>query len=378
MLKSESSEEQETAAIALLSLGHDEPALEVLRGLIVSQHNLLDDAGPALPWLLWSERTKFFDELLAQQPDDSQLHIIAEQMLARDPQRGVSRLWQLLAGDAQSTATALAVGRAIMQAYPDPDTDNRSGNVHTGGMDQEKLAELKRYATKGTAWQKNIALVRLVEVSDDNAAELARHIYEEPSVPAGFRLDAFQLLLIAAEDEKAEKSAVGELAATDPAIHKLALLYLAGGREAIGSLRDELPINRAAHVFRSYANEAITIEAPAGVTGEMLKPLLADSDDEVAAAAGYLIVLSGSPEGLPTLVRVWRGHQKSESWTRLLYRAIAVLDDDQYTPLLAEINKQLRTWNKSQFYWTIRSMHGPEVWKLRKQIRDEVGMQNLR
>ena len=32
----------------------------------------------------------------------------------------------------------------------------------------------------------------------------------------------------------------------------------------------------------------------------------------------------------------------------------------------------------SDFYWTIRIMSGPEILKFRKQIRDEVGMENLR
>jgi hypothetical protein len=31
-----------------------------------------------------------------------------------------------------------------------------------------------------------------------------------------------------------------------------------------------------------------------------------------------------------------------------------------------------------EFYWTIRSMHGPEILKLRKKIRDEIGIEQLR
>lgn len=30
------------------------------------------------------------------------------------------------------------------------------------------------------------------------------------------------------------------------------------------------------------------------------------------------------------------------------------------------------------FYWTIRTMEGPEVLRLRKQMRDDLGMENLR
>ena len=55
-----------------------------------------------------------------------------------------------------------------------------------------------------------------------------------------------------------------------------------------------------------------------------------------------------------------------------------MLDDDSQTPILAEIYKKQRDWQHREFYWTIRSMHGPAVLQLRKQIRDEVGMDNLR
>ena len=50
---------------------------------------------------------------------------------------------------------ALAVGRAIMQAYADP-ADN-PGQCRHMVLGKDKLAELTRYATEGTAWQKNIA-----------------------------------------------------------------------------------------------------------------------------------------------------------------------------------------------------------------------------
>jgi hypothetical protein len=51
--------------------------------------------------------------------------------------------------------------------------------------------------------------------------------------------------------------------------------------------------------------------------------------------------------------------------------------------VLEEIYKKLSatrngSYYMKSFYWTIRSMHGAEVLKLRKQIRDEVGMDNLR
>jgi HEAT repeat protein len=375
MLQADAPEEKMAAALALLPLGHDNPALEVLRGLVASQPVLLDDAAHALPWLLWSDRLKFFDELLGQKPDKTQLYSISIEMLSRDPERGVSQLWKLLADDA-STESALAVGHAISQAYVAPDTNR----VVLGGhvvLDKEQMTELTRYATEGTAWQKNIALARLVEASAGNATELAQQIRDDASVPAEFRLDALQMILLAADDKEATKIATGELTATEPATRKLALMYLAGGQQAIHLLRGELHVNPGGGM-RSYSRESPGLEPAAGVTIEMLKPLLADPDNETAAAAGCVAALLGSSEGLPALVRVWRDHKESDNWTQSLYRAVAALDDDQNTPLLVEIDKQLSNWDKRQFYWTIRSMHGPGVMKLRKQIRDEVGMDVLR
>jgi HEAT repeat protein len=374
MLQAETSEEKQAAALALLPLGHDQPALEVLRGLVASEPVLLDDVGHALPWLLWSERLKFFDELLVHQPDKTQLYSIALQMLAREPERGVSRLWKLLEADDQQAETTLAVGRAIMQAYAAADNPVRVGHLSLG---KEQMAELTRYATEGTAWQKEIALARLIEASPDKAAELAQRVHDEPSAPDAFRHDALQMMLLAANDKDATKIAAGEIAATDPATRRLALLYLSGGQQAIHLLRGELQVNPGGGV-RAYSRESPGLDPPVGVTIEMLTPVLADPDDETAAAAGCVAALLGSAEGLPTLVRVWRAHKESDNWTHSLYRAIAALDDDQNTPLLVEINKQLSTWDKRQFYWTIRSMHGPAILKLRKQIRDEVGMENLR
>jgi len=55
--------------------------------------------------------------------------------------------------------------------------------------------------------------------------------------------------------------------------------------------------------------------------------------------------------------------------------------DDGPTSVLTEIYRTFeknQTWEISPFYWTIRSMHGPQVLKVRKQIRDEVGMEQLR
>jgi hypothetical protein len=63
----------------------------------------------------------------------------------------------------------------------------------------------------------------------------------------------------------------------------------------------------------------------------------------------------------------------------MVYRAITRLDDDSQTPILEEIYAVMgkNQWQLHRFYWTIRGMHGPNILKLRKKIRDEVGMVKL-
>ena len=47
-------------------------------------------------------------------------------------------------------------------------------------------------------------------------------------------------------------------------------------------------------------------------------------------------------------------------------------------PVLAEIYKDRDRLDVRDFYWTIRGMTGPEILAFRKQIRDEIGMDQLR
>jgi len=84
--------------------------------------------------------------------------------------------------------------------------------------------------------------------------------------------------------------------------------------------------------------------------------------------------LLGEPDGMEPLLKYWRENRKSSSdWDKLVYRAIAVLDDPKYIPVLREIYAQFDKSDKNEFYWTIRIMSGQEILKFRKQVREEIG-----
>ena len=91
-------------------------------------------------------------------------------------------------------------------------------------------------------------------------------------------------------------------------------------------------------------------------------------------------MLLGERQGMDPLVRYWRSAGSGDETFRLVYRAIAVTDEPSYVPILREIygNFEPDDYVVPDFYWTIRIMSGPEILQFRKQIRDEVGMSNLR
>jgi hypothetical protein len=78
----------------------------------------------------------------------------------------------------------------------------------------------------------------------------------------------------------------------------------------------------------------------------------------------------------------WRTKAGDTDLMRLVYRAVTALNDGAQVPVLRDIYGRLNDDNHryylKEFYWTIRSMTAPEVLPLRKTIRDEIGMQNLR
>jgi len=129
--------------------------------------------------------------------------------------------------------------------------------------------------------------------------------------------------------------------------------------------------------------EPIVPEPPAGLTVESLLPLLEADDRRTAAQAGYLVALLGRAEGLSPLVAFWQTKATSDpGWMRMVYRAVASLNDGSKVGVLREIYNRLHNDENDsylpEFYWTIRSMTAPETLPLRKTIRDEVGVEQLK
>lgn len=376
MLAAEAPRERLAARLALVPLGQAEPGTAEIGALVDSDPVLVGQASRALPWLLWPARVELLQQLVEHasgRRDAHQLVEVIQNLVKNRDHRAAQPLWQLLERTDIDAAAVSAIEFGLSALY------QGTGQVSFGDSTLSKpiVEEITRYAETGTPWQKDVALALLLQNSAGDPESLARKILDDPQTDDAFRVDAFQLLMHSMPEKSAKEEAVAALKSGDRRTLKVALAYLARGTEGVQQLRDAVYVY-STRFSVSFSGQPSPIEAPPGLTEEMVRPLVDDDDPEVAACAGYLLATLGHADGLDALVRQWRKTSGRNSWTAPLYRAIAALDDESRVPILAEIYRQLSEWEMRDFYWTIRTMHGRAVLKLRKQIRDEVGMENLR
>ena len=226
----------------------------------------------------------------------------------------------------------------------------------------------------------------LLAFEPEAVADLVRPMLADPGRAIAQRVDLFQVLLASIPEEQGTKDAVEQLLGGPREMGNVAITFLTQGPDSISSLRDgRYSIERTRHVSMRdvTTGQPIVPEPPAGLQAEPLLPLLESPDPRVAAQAGYLLALLERPEGLDRLIDYFHARGSSDAnWMRLVYRAIARLDDGTRVPVLKEIYGKMNTDDNrghvTEFYWTIRSMSHPDVFPLRKQIRQEIGMDQLR
>ena len=383
------------AAAALVAVGQDDAALPVMREAARQHPEVRVAAASSLPWLPPDKRLALFDELLATGVGQGELGQLISYLAKLPEPRVTDRLWQLVAAPGADVETADDVLDGLRTAY------FAGQHYNASQLPAAKLAKIaeaaKEKALKGPELQRVVALVLLANSSDEEAAAAAAAVRADPSASPALRRDALVVLLACLPKQQAEATAVGVLSggaaatapstapATAPAVstseRKLALKHLARGEEGFQQLRERMYLYRAreSSTVISTDGKPQVPAAPQSLKPEMLRDLLAASpsagvDEETAAYAGYLACLLGRPEGMQPLAKYWREKARDdEQWK-------AALGDDALTPLLQEVYSAYgkESYSVREFYWTIRSIKGPNILKLRKQIRDEVGMDRLR
>ncbi len=392
MLTAESAEERLAAAMPLIVLGREEEATPVLLAAARLEPTLQSAAAEVLPWLPWAKRLQLFHQLLALNPEPEPYASIISNMGQRRDARALQPLWDLAAAEKVTPAMASALSQALLRLHFGDDLHRRSNNVL--GVKPADRNEAEKWARprldSGPEMQRLVALTVLVTANPDDLTDLARKLAEDAKASPDLRRDGLQVALLLQPSPESRKTAIEALSHAEPGIRNLALGYLVHGPSKLGYLRDEQiylnlytdALMQQMMMWQTGREEAVLPEVPRGLKPEMLRPLLRDVDPRSVAYAGYLLALLGETDGLDPFLRYWRDHARTDDgWRRLAYVAVAAAGDDAHIHILEEI---YRTFSREQnaqvrdFYWSIRALEGPNALRLRKQIRQEIGMENLR
>jgi HEAT repeat protein len=378
MLKADAAKERMAAAAALVPLGKAAIALPVALATVRADRDLIDMAAEILPWLVWQQRMKAFQELCGLAGDGlSRARLIMA--LAQSPDRRAAEpLWAMLANAKASDEGWPAIYAALMVTY----LGNQYSPSNISASDRRDLSKAaKPRAEAGNERQRLVALALLAQAVPDDAAALAARLADDPKLSDSLRNDAFQIELLTRSAPAARKLSLETMHGGNVARKRLAMIYLIHGARELWNLHDGIYLLNALNstIYSSrQSGTPIVPKPPEGLTLDDVRPLVGDANAEAAACAGYLMALLGDTSGMEPLLQYWRQHNESSSeWKKLVYRAIAVSDDPKYIPVLREIYGKLDQYEMSEFYWTIRIMTGSEILAFRKQIRDEVGAAQL-
>ncbi|HEX3998837.1 MAG TPA: HEAT repeat domain-containing protein [Pirellulales bacterium] len=400
--------ERLAAATALVALGeHADRTLPLLKQMVRGDPEAIETVAEILPWLSWEQRQDWFDLLVSSDAGHDDLRTIVQELVIWPDSRAAPLLWKQLAlyNDAPQSAAGSprhrarrstadshidAIYYALRSLYPrespDPDSAAFDEALPFGAATaMQRLAELKQRAEHGSsAAERVVALAILCDQGAPQTAAVAATVEADPKSSAELREIGLKALLLAGAADVAVPAAIEGLKSADEGIKRIAVRYLAQGPAALSDFGYGIFIYKSSLASFRGSEQELAPQPPKNLTADAVRPLLKDDDPDVSAGAAYLLALMGSPDGLDVLVRRWRSADADDTeWLMRVATAVSALDDPAKVPLLEEIYKKLSAMrNESsairQFYWTIRSMHGAEVLKLRKKIRDEVGMDSLR
>jgi hypothetical protein len=376
MLSAKATQERLRSALVLAGLGRDEKAVPVLLDVVRADPRQHAAAGAVLPWLPIAARLATFDELLKLKPTPDETQTLVGHLAQWDDPAAAEPLWKLLAAEKLDHETLMAAQEALRTIYRlefryIPTASDRQNPEPR----PDDIAAVERRAVDGTLRERCVALLLLLDFKEEAVPALAAKIFDDRAVAPEARRDAFQLALRGWEEDEARKAAAEKLA--DEVLRKPALVYLVHGEEALHTAYDQSEFSYLPTPDLGNP-QPIEVKAPEGVASETVRPLISDPDPQTAALAGYLLATLKEESGLPPLVAYWRAQPASEAiWQRAVYRAVSALDNPRHLPLLEEIYAALDDESLPDFYWTIRTMKGPELQEFRKRVRDERGASAL-
>jgi hypothetical protein len=373
------------AGIPLVALGRDADVLGDLLELAAKQSTLIVPVAKGLRWLPWESRLATFQALLKSTTGNDEIAGLCEQFVFLRDLRTADPVWDVLGLPQMDAPLAHSLFVNLLHVHG---IEMRYGTYIDNSQPHDPIGFKPERAQKIALeapheWQRRVALALLLQCAPEKLQETAANLLDDAQAPGSIRADAFIASLRDQDRKSAERAAVKALQDSHTPYARVALMYLTHGPsslEAFANGNFHLP-NRTNVQFSDDDKD----ELPKGLEPEHLEAYISSSDRELAASAAYVLARLGDGRGMDLLIARWReagsSNGNNETWDRLVYRAIAGVDDPRFVPVLAEIYTATREHDPHtlrDFYWTIRSMHGPEILALRKRMRDEVGMDNLR
>jgi HEAT repeat protein len=382
MLGSQDPEERRAAAMCLVPFGEVDRAWPVLWE--TAGANSAGEISRILSWLVWDRRRELFDRMLQQPGVRQQMDHVGAQFVAVPDRRTRDYVWDLLAvAPASEFATWHSLMFALYGLSEHPSFDERKPSARL-------LDDWRSRANDGPI-QRLMAASLLYPNDKESAAEIARSLADDAEAQPNLRADAWQIALLGQSAAEAQSRCISLFRDVDQPlqIRRLALSYLALGSRALSYLRyGRVWVDTQAWYSFGFAGVGDRTpgdwgDPPEGITPQDIRPFLAANEDpEAASHAAFLAVwLFGDRLAWQQLLSLWKQRQKIDpTLNRLVYRAAAELDDEAQAPVLAEIYESVKedATEVKEFYWTIRALSGDAILQLRKRIRDEVGMEQLR
>ena len=386
-LASMSTAERVSAGVALTALG-DDAAVEPLLAIVRQDGSQVIPVGEVLGWLPRPARLTTFRTLRGLvHGRDELLHLCY--LLGELQEPGSSELlWEVLREPETDGAVAevalerlLHLNGSAFYDYSGPSASRKSSSLG--------LEALRPHVESRHEWECRTALAALLRTEPDQALGAALGVAGDATRSEALRADAFAIGLYALDPRDAREAAVAALVSGDRIRSGPALILLAFDHAALpqSAIQDfPLPMNsRWNSEMAAQERVGVRPPLPAELTPDHVRPLLDSDNETVSLLARYVLAVLGEPVDVGPLIARWRKEGSprygSLRWDRPVFEALAERNRAADVPVLEEIYEFLReeydTDAVREFYWTIRTMTGPEVLALRKRIRSEVGMDSL-
>ncbi len=376
-------EERIYAAVILSAFGEDEIALPVLINQARQNPKYATKIAQALPWLLWAERRQLFLACIESAVSaDHQSQIVGSMTALRD-KRAAPLLWHLLQSNRPELIESIYSSLSTIYFRDSFIYDLDEIGLMPKARLKIAARDARAMASTGSPHQKLVALILLVISSKEDVEPLAEAVYRESRFGDKVRSDALRLHIISLKENERGQICLDALRSADRALQRVGLAYLAKGEQTLARMQTApIWLNFVESSFYSsgFGPGAQAPKPPAELDSGLLSPFLADPDNTTSSYAAYLLAQIKDPRGLDILIARWQKQRTSEELRELVYEAISFLNSEDHVHILEDIYATFAAdrWRVSQFYWTIRSMTGDQVLRLRKKIRDDVGMDQLR